>query len=67
MFTTKGNHFQLLAIHPAGERDQQHLPADGVEHPPSLLATAAIGARPNFRIVRGGDWSIQSVKSDVRK
>ena len=47
-----GNHVKLMAIDPAGESDQQHLPADGVEHPPSLPATAAIRARPNFWIGR---------------
>ena len=40
--TQMGNHFKLSAIHPSREGNQQNPPSD-VEHPPSLLATAALG------------------------
>ena len=55
LFPQIGNHLKLAAIHPPGEGDEQNLPSDRVEHPPSLPATAAltIRARLNFRIVRG--------------
>jgi hypothetical protein len=54
LFPQIGNHLKLAAIHPPGEGDEQNLPSDRVEHPPSLPATAAltIRARLNFRIVR---------------
>lgn len=53
LFPEIGNHPKLAAIRPAGEGDEQDLPSDRVEHPPSLPATAAaFRARPNFRIVR---------------
>ena len=54
LFPQRGNHLKLAAIHPPGEGDEQNLPSDRVEHPPSLPATAAltIRARLNFRIVR---------------
>src|SRR5712671_6055106 len=53
LFPQIGNHLKLAAIHPPGERDEQNLPSDRVEHPPSLPATAALAiSRLTFRIVR---------------
>jgi hypothetical protein len=44
----------VAAIRPAGQGDEQDLPSDGVDHPPSLpAAAAAFRARPNSRIVQG--------------
>jgi len=30
------NHLELMAIHPTGQRHQEDLPTNGVDHPPSL-------------------------------
>jgi hypothetical protein len=37
-----GDHFKLSAIYPSCEGHEQNPPTD-VEHPPSLLATSALG------------------------
>jgi hypothetical protein len=58
LFPEIGHHLKLTAIRLAGEGDHQDLPSDRVEHPPSLPATAAFRARPNFRIVRGSPTGI---------
>jgi hypothetical protein len=45
LFPQIGNHLKLAAIHPPGEGDERDLPSDRVEHPPSLLVTAALAIR----------------------
>ena len=41
LFPQVGDDLKLVAIDPPGEGDEQDLPADRVEHPPSLPATKA--------------------------
>jgi hypothetical protein len=38
LFPEIRNHLKLAAIHPPGEGDEQDLPSNRVEHPPSLPA-----------------------------
>jgi hypothetical protein len=47
-FTQIGNDTKLAPIHPPSEGDQEYLPSDCVEHPPSLPATPAPSGSADF-------------------